>query len=277
MLRRGWFYGSRGALAAALLLVVAGGPLWLLRSGILATAERSAAETYQSLRRGAEADFAIQLDGFTVHGRNRTSREAVRGALQIRRGDSLLAMDPWVIKRRLETLPWVRTATVTRRFPNTVVIELVERTPVARYRDRSGTVLVDNAGAIIPVAAEREHENLVLLAGEGAPAAANSLLKLLEQEPALARRVVTATRYGNRRWDLLFDGGTVLRLPDGYEKAAITKFGEFERAHNLLSRGAVTYDMRLPDRLVVRSQREPAPAAPPSEKTPPAKKARKTG
>jgi cell division protein FtsQ len=105
-------------------------------------------------------------------------------------------------------------------------------------------------------------------------------LKLIAEEPDLARRIVSATRLGQRRWDLAFEGGAVLRLPDGYEKAALAKFGEFERQHGLLARGAVTYDMRLPDRLVIRGTRTatpaPAPAAPPA-KPAAAKPAKKTG
>src|SRR5262249_30741294 len=156
---------------------------------------------------------------------------------------------------------------------------LVERTPIARYRDRAGTVLVDETGALIKVAPEKEHENLILLAGEGAPEVAADLLKLLAEEPDLSRRIVFATRMGQRRWDLAFEGAAPRRLPDGYEKAALEKLGELERQHELLARGAVTYDMRLPDRLVIRGTRTatpvPAPAAP--VKPAAAKPTKKTG
>jgi cell division protein FtsQ len=214
-----------------------------------------------------------------VEGRNRTSREALRAALQVKKGDNLLAADPWAIKGRLEALPWIRAATVERRYPNAMIVTLVERTPIARFRDRAGTVLVGETGDLIKVAPEKEHENLILLMGDGAPEVATALLKLVAEEPDVARRIVSATRRGQRRWDLAFDGGAVLRLPDGYEKAALAKFAEFERQHSLLARGAVTYDMRLPDRLVIRGTRTatpaPAPAAPPAK--PAAKPAKKTG
>ena len=276
-LRYAWFYASRGALAAALLAAAVGIPVWLFRSGTFDDAGRQAAETYAQWRHGADLGLAITLDRLTVEGRNRTSREALRIALQIKKGDKLLAADPWAIKRRLEALPWIRSATVERRYPNAVVVRLVERHPVARFRDRGGTVLVDETGALIPVAPDKEHEALILLAGEGAPAAAAALLKLLEDEPALARRVVSATRYGQRRWDLAFDGGAILRLPDGYARAALAKFGEFDRQHGLLARGAVTYDMRLPDRLVIRNSRAATPAPAPPAKPATAKTPKKAG
>jgi cell division protein FtsQ len=265
-LRYAWFYASRGAVAVVLLAGAIGLPVWLMKSGTIDKAEHEAAETYRHIRQG-DLGVSVALDRLTVEGRNRTSRDALRGALQIKKGDNLLGADPWAIKRRLEALPWIRAATVERRYPNAMVVTLVERSPIARFRDRTGTVLVDETGALIKVAPEQEHENLILLMGDGAPEAAAALVKLLEEEPALARRIVSATRYGLRRWDLTFDGGATLRLPDGYEKAALAKFGEFDRQHGLLARGAVTYDMRLPDRLVIRGTRTatPAPAAPPTK------------
>jgi cell division protein FtsQ len=274
-LRYAWFYASRGAVALALLGGAVGLPAWLMQSGTLVEAEREAAETLASLRHRADLGVSVALDRLTVEGRNRTSREALRAALQVKRGDNLLAADPWAIKRRLEALPWVRSATVERRYPNAMVVTLVERTPIARFRERAGTVLVDDAGALIKVAPEKEHENLILLAGDGAPEAAAALLKLLAEEPDLARRVVSATRFGQRRWDLVFEGGAILRLPDGYAKAALAKFGGLDRQHSLLARGAVTYDMRLPDRLVIRSSRAAVPAPP--AKPAAAKTTRKTG
>jgi cell division protein FtsQ len=263
-LRYAWFYTSRGAVAVALLAGVVGLPIWLFKSGTIDDASREAKQTYADLRHRADTAVSVALDKLTVEGRNRSSRESLRAALQIKKGDNLLAADPWAIKKRLEALPWIRSATVERRYPNTMVVTLVERTPIARFRDKSGTVLVDDTGALIKVQPEPEHENLILLIGEGAPEAAADLVKLLEDEPALARRILSATRYGQRRWDIAFDGGATLRLPDGHAKAALAKFGEFDRQHSLLARGPVTYDMRLPDRMVIRNPRGPTPATAPA-------------
>ena len=277
-LRYAWFYASRGTVAAVLLAGAVGLPIWLFKSGTLDKAEHEAAETYRHLRQG-EFGVSIALDRLTVDGRNRTSREALRTALKVKKGDNLLAADPWAMKARLEALPWVRAATVERRYPNAMLVTLVERAPIARFRTKGGTVLVDETGALIKVEPEKEHEGLILLSGDGAPEAAAALLKRLDDEPALARRVVSAERLGDRRWDLSFEGGAVLRLPDGYEKAALAKFAEFERQHGLLARGAVTYDMRLPDRLVIRGTRTAAPTPAPAPPAKPAasKPARKTG
>ena len=68
----------------------------------------------------------------------------------------MLDVDPGAAAARLEQLPWVSTATVSRQWPDGVRITVVERTPVAAVHtappaqpwalvDRTGRVLGDVA------------------------------------------------------------------------------------------------------------------------------------
>lgn len=50
---------------------------------------------------------------------------------------------------RLERLPWVAHATVTREWPDGVRIRVVERTPVAAVADGSGWVVVARSGKVL--------------------------------------------------------------------------------------------------------------------------------
>lgn len=281
VLRSAMFFGTRGAAIVAGLALIAGIPAWLWWSGTADRATRHAAATIHSLQREAVSRVAVRLDHLDVEGRTRTTQAALRGVLQLKKGDSLFAADPWLIKRRLETLPWVRSATVERRYPGTLTVRLVERNPVARYRDGGSVLLVDDTGMVIPVAPEKDHDSLILLTGAGASEASPALLTLLEDDTTLARRITAATRHGNRRWDLVFDSGAVLRLPEGYERAAWAKFVALDREHNFIARGAVSFDMRLLDRIVIRNPgRTPAPASaprPPEKPNADAKKPKKTG
>ncbi len=274
------FYGTRFGIGAAALALFAGVPLWLWQSGVYGTARDQASVAYRNLSQAAKIRFALSVGEVTIEGSQHTDPETLRAALGLRRGDSLFGADPWIIRRRIEALPWVKSAAVERRFPNSLLVHIVERTPAARYREGKSTMLVDDAGLVIPVAPEAEHENMILLTGAGAPAALPALLKLFDEEPALARRVTGAARIGNRRWDIAFDSGATARLPEGFERAAWNKFIELNRNHSFLARGAVVFDMRLPDRLVIRGieAKETAPAnPPPGDKAPANKKPRRTG
>jgi cell division protein FtsQ len=74
-----------------------------------------------------------------------------------------------------------------------------------------------------------------------------------------------ATWVGNRRWDLRFQSGETLALPEGHEDAAraLVRFARMDGVTGLLGEGFRRFDMRVPDRFVVRVARNaPAPEAP---------------
>jgi cell division protein FtsQ len=90
-----------------------------------------------------------------VMGDNYVSREEVLGALglpltgKIKRGTNVFRISLDSARRGVETLPWVRTASVTRVFPRGLMVHVTERTPVA-YVDVDGRVsLVDADGMLL--------------------------------------------------------------------------------------------------------------------------------
>ncbi len=53
-------------------------------------------------------------------------------------------------RRALVADPIIRSATIVRRLPNTIVIRVVERTPIARLRSGDNDFLVDDDGYLLP-------------------------------------------------------------------------------------------------------------------------------
>jgi cell division protein FtsQ len=69
----------------------------------------------------------------------------------------LVAIDVDQVASRVAALPWVEHATVTRAWPNTVQISVVERKPVAQAPSAAGGfVLVDESGQVLARRAEAE-------------------------------------------------------------------------------------------------------------------------
>lgn len=58
-------------------------------------------------------------------------------------------------RRELESIPWVRQATVMRILPDRILIHIVERTPVAFARDGDNVELVDADGVLLPISPSR--------------------------------------------------------------------------------------------------------------------------
>ncbi|MGH7093497.1 MAG: cell division protein FtsQ/DivIB, partial [Stellaceae bacterium] len=116
---------------------------------------------------------------------------------------------------------------------------------------------------IIPVTDLARFSRLPTVVGADAPAHARELLDMLGSEPRLAARVTAAIRVGGRRWDLRIDHAIDVMLPEEDPAAAWERLAEAERSNDLLQRNVQTIDLRLPDRLVIRTI-----AAEPKEATP---------
>jgi cell division protein FtsQ len=91
-----------------------------------------------------------------------------------------------------------------------------------------------------------------------------ALAGLLEAAPHLRPQVTDATWVGDRRWDIRFQSGELLSLPEGEEPArrAITVFARMDQQTSMLGRGYARIDMRIPDRAIVRLTRQPGATVP---------------
>lgn len=69
----------------------------------------------------------------------------------------------------------------------------------------------------------------------------------------MAQRVVAAVWVSERRWNLRLEGGVEVRLPELGAEEAWSQLADLERQQGLLERDVAMIDMRLPDRLVLRS------------------------
>jgi cell division protein FtsQ len=77
------------------------------------------------------------------------SPASVREIFRVDRGHSVLRIPLSERRRQIETLPWVEQASVLRALPNTIKIEITERTPIAFLRDGSDLALIDVHGVIL--------------------------------------------------------------------------------------------------------------------------------
>ncbi len=228
------------------------------------------------------AGAAIGQAGFTVSGyqivginhMNRTLVDAVvtdelnRAAEEAGTAKAPQALvDVSSIRQRLLRYGWVQDARVSRRLPDTLVIDIVERTPAALWQSQGQLALIDNAGVVLDRVPVDKMPDLPLLIGPGANAQAQELAQLMSSVPTLKPQLASASWIGGRRWDLNFQSGETLALPEGDKdaRAALAKFASLDKSSGLLGRGIVRFDLRVPGKMIVRLPRAPGePIAPPA-------------
>ena len=213
--------------------------------------------TLSSLREKLGAMTAVsglRVTDVVIEGRANTPEPLLRAAIGINKGDPILGFSLEETRARIESIPWVEQATVERRLPGTVVINLKERAPFAVWQNQGKFVLVDRNGQIVTNEDVAAFRRLPLIVGLGAPAAAAELLDALQDRPALADKVAAAVRVGQRRWNLRMTNGTDVMLPEGHVIVALDRLIQLQQDHAVLDRPLAAIDMRLGDRLVFRPQ-----------------------
>jgi cell division protein FtsQ len=169
----------------------------------------------------------LHLRQLEVVGTTSLTRSEVVRLAGLSSSTNVLWFDPGAVERRLESDPWVATATVSRRLPGTIRISVVERVPVAMIRDERGfTVLATDGVALSTVEPDPALPEIVVVAGSSARpgnaqarAAAARAIAWLDggRRPAVVRAVVGA---GILTVEL--DGGTRVEFgePIGIEAKA---------------------------------------------------------
>ncbi|WOK35704.1 cell division protein FtsQ/DivIB [Sphingomonas sp. C3-2] len=149
---------------------------------------------------------------------------------------------------------WIRDARVSRRLPDTLMVDIIERQPAAIWQNARQLSLIDRDGVVLEPVKLDAMPDLPLVIGPEANRQATALAALMEAAPSLKPLMAGATWVGNRRWDLRFQSGETLALPEGEKEsaAALVKFARMDGMERLLGRGFLRFDMRLPDKFVVR-------------------------
>jgi cell division protein FtsQ len=244
--------------------------LGLTAYGMLRPAPGGTLATMRERVGGALAAAGLRVTNIVVEGRANTPEPLLRAAIGVSKGDPILSFSVEDARKRIEELSWVEQATVERRLPGTIVVNLKERRPFAIWQNQGRFVLIDRNGQVVADQDVANFRKLPLVVGPGAPAAAAPLLDALAEHPALQARVTAAVRVGERRWNLRMDNGADVMLPEGHETAALDRLQQLQQDHVILDRPLIAIDMRLPDRLVVRARPEPSNenGAPPNGKKP---------
>jgi cell division protein FtsQ len=255
-----------GLVFGAFMLVIV--TVVLVALDIPAKAERAAGS--------AVGDAGFTVSGYQIVGLAHMDRRVVDAVVndELRRAadeaDSARApqalVDAGAIRDKLLRFGWVKDARVLRRLPDTLVIDIVERKPAALWQSKGQLALIDAEGVVLDRVPVNQMPDLPLLIGAGANQQEEQLARMMADVPTLKPQLASATWVGGRRWDLNFQSGETVALPEGDRAArvALAKFARADRQSGLLGRGMVRFDLRVPDKMIVRLPHalEPTPAKP---------------
>jgi len=208
----------------------------------------------EALARAADAaalSAGLAVDDIEITGVAGARKDEVRAALGAGEA-SLFALDPQLVRARVESLDWVERASVRRLWPASLRVHVTRREAFARWQENGQISVIDANGERLMAARARDYRGLPLVVGVGAGPAAEPLLAALENMPAVRARLKAMVRVGARRWDIQLVNGAVIALPETAPERALAEIERLHAAYRLLDRPVARLDMRASGRLVVR-------------------------
>ncbi|HTJ57073.1 MAG TPA: FtsQ-type POTRA domain-containing protein [Devosiaceae bacterium] len=205
-------------------------------------------------RQLAHSPFAIAR--ISISGMSLTDEKTIVSALAIRPETSMFNFDADAARQAIEALPAVSEATVRKVYPSHVYVSVTERVPVARWRLNGVTYLIDSTGAKISENGG-DYPSLPLVVGDAAGDDAMVMLMAMNQYPALKQGLVALSRIADRRWDMIYQSGLRIQLPESGVAQALAQLMTLQDKFQLLQRDIVVVDLRVPGIVAV----EPSQAA----------------
>lgn len=203
----------------------------------------------EALTRSAAAGFTVK--DILVTGRKQIPVEDLLASLSVKQGMPLFGVNIAEAEKSLTGIPWVDNVVISRRLPDTIVVALQERTPVALWQHQKKIFLIDKDGAVLTADNLAAWQSLPLVVGEGAEKNVTQLLGLLQAEPVIAKELTAAVRVEERRWDLRLKNNITVKLPEQDTELALSRLAALEEKKNILGRNITSIDLRQPDRIMV--------------------------
>ena len=248
LVRRGWILHRlliiRLATALALAAVLA--VTFQARGGIA-----QALNTTSDILAGRFASAGFGIDEIAITGLSLTRESDVALALGIDENTNSFNFDVDAARLRILELPSVAQASVRKIYPSRLVVEIEEVKPVARWRVDGATFVVDGGGVQVADATPADSE-LPLVIGNGAANDALMIIRALERHPVLNEGLLAFSRIADRRWDLIYDTGLRVQLPEQGLGQALALLEKAQSTQQILDRDLVLIDMRVVDKIAVR-------------------------
>lgn len=200
---------------------------------------------------GRFAAAGLAIGEISITGQMLTSEQDIFDALGVEPYTSTFGFDVEAARQRIAELPAVESVSVRKTYPGDITVVVTEKAPVARWRVDGITFVIDAAGDQIGED-KGAYGDLPLVVGDGASDDAMVMIRALDQYPALKENLVALSRIADRRWDMIYDTGLRIQLPELGVARALRNLDYYQSQYKLLDRDLVVIDLRVDSIVAVR-------------------------
>lgn len=107
----------------------------------------------------------LRVEEVEIVGLERVSREEILNAMEVTRETSVLNLNLSQLTRRLESLPWLRSALVRIETSGRLVVEVEEREPLAMVAVGKHFLVMDCEGRLVAHSTPEQHPEMMVIWG----------------------------------------------------------------------------------------------------------------
>lgn len=240
-------------LAVLFALALVGGTIWAVRDGFFGRTANAVSTGWTNQLERLSVSLGLVLKEIRIEGIHYVNREVIMDALALSpdRHYAMLTLSGTELAGRLKSIEFIRHASVEKSFPDTIVIRVTERNPVAIWQHQGMLSLIDEEGVVLKERDVGAFWKLPVLVGQDAVFYAKPLLAFLTTQPELFKQVAAMTHVSGRRWDIVMQNGTIIRLPEENPAEAWTTLSRLENEQQLLEKQIKIIDLRLPEKVYI--------------------------
>lgn len=188
--------------------------------------------------------FGANLDTVVIRGNKNLDSKDIIQCLDADVGTPIIALDLKKIHERIDNMEWVDNASVRRKLPKTLEINISEKVPIAIWQNNMKLSLIDTEGEIIVSDKIERFIGLLHVVGNNANIHAYGLKEDLMNEPEIMENVTAAVRYGDRRWNLILRQNITVKMPEKNFNDALAYIARLNKKGKLFDQNYKMLDLR---------------------------------
>ena len=193
----------------------------------------------------------FKIENILITGTRNLSNNYIKDIVEIYKDGSIFNINLSSIYNKIKQNSWVKEVSVERVLPNIIKIKILENQPIAIWQNKKNNKLITANGDIIFDGNVNDFKNdFPIIKGNKSKENISSILEILETNQNFYENIWSLTFINERRWDLHFNQGLVVRLPSKDIKKAWEKIIKLQKNYNVLNLNLTEIDLRNPKQIL---------------------------
>ena len=193
----------------------------------------------------------FKIENVLITGTRNLSNNYIKDTIEIYNDGSIFNIDLSSIYNKIKQNSWVKEVSIERVLPNIIKIKILENQPIAIWQNKKNNKLITANGDIIFDGNVNDFKNdFPIIKGNKSKENISSILEILETNQNFYENIWSLTFINERRWDLHFNQGLVVRLPSKDIKKAWEKIIKLQKNYNVLNLKLTEIDLRNPKQIL---------------------------